>query len=138
MSDNYQHWVERVVGGRDSKPLNPNEIVKSSAGEPFGIVEFARIGKKNFVAEVGKKGKYYIYHFFPSESYLSFSVTFRDKMSDVLLELFKREDQIEIDWVPEMKSWAIRVSGWTDHIWGDDLALRVIERLDQALTEGQV
>lgn len=137
MSDNYQNWVERVVGGRDAKPLSPNEVVKSSSGEPFGVIEFVHVSKADFSVELGKKGNFYIYHFYPSDRFMS-GTKFEDALSDVLLELFKREDQVEIDWTNEMKSWAVRVSGWTDHIWGDDLAVRVIHRLDQVLTEGSV
>ncbi len=134
MTDTYQHWVERVVGGRDAKPLSSGEVVKSSGGEPFGVVEFARVTKDDFVAEIGKKGNYYIYHFYPSPRYMAGTI-FEDIMTDVLVDLFKREDQIETDWVPEMRAWAVRVSGWTDSIWGDDLAVRAIHRLDEALKE---
>jgi hypothetical protein len=132
MTDTYQHWVERVVGGRDAKPLANGEVVKSSAGEPFGVIEFVRVKKDGFVAELGKKSNHYIYHFYPSDQYMM-GTRFEDIMTDVLLELFKREDQIEVDWVPEMKAWAVRISGWTDSIWGDDMAVRAIHRLDEAL-----
>lgn len=137
MSDDYQNWVDRVVEGHDAKPLSPNEVIKSSAGEPFEVVKFARISKANFTVDLGKKGKYYIYHFYPSARFMT-GTEFEDALSDVFLELFKREDQVEVDWVEEMKSWYVRVSGWTDHVWGDDLAERVIHRLDQVLTEGHV
>ena len=148
MSDTYQHWVERIVGGRDAKPLHNGEIVKSSSGTPFGVIEFARIVKSNFVANLGKKGDKYIYHFYPLDKYHpSFNgsivsqtivngTTFYGALSKVFLELFKREDQIEADWVPEMKAWAVRVSGWADNVWGDDLAVRAIHRLDEVLTGG--
>ena len=132
MTDTYQNWVERVVGGRDAKPLANGEIVKSSSGEQFGVVEFAKITKTHFIAEIGKKGDTYIYHFYPSDQY-AVGTLFEDTMTDVLLELFKREDQIEVDWVHEMKAWAVRISGWTNHVWGDDLAVRAIDRLDERL-----
>lgn len=147
MSDTYQNWMERVVGGRDGKPLNPNEIVKSSAGEPFGAVEFVQIQKKWFTAEVGKKGKFYIYHLYPRQQLCpdvsrwavshpliaGCSTTFYDAMSRSFLEVFKNEDQIEAEWVEEMKAWAIRVSGWTDNVWGDDLALLAIDKTEKML-----
>lgn len=149
MTDTYQNWIERVSGGRTSKPLSPGEIVKSSSGEPFGVVEFVRIPKKYFVAEVGKKGNKYIYHFFPAPSFQTnvsssmvsevmvdgTSTMFSKALSKAFLEIFKREDQIEAEWVEEMKSWAVRVSGWTDHVWGDELALRVVEKVQEFLTE---
>jgi hypothetical protein len=129
MTDNYQNWMERVVGGRNAKPLTSGEVVKSSKGEPFGAVEFVKIPKQGFMAEVGKKGDTYIYHFFPAIS----DKQFYDLMSEALLEVFKREDQIEVDWADEMKAWAVRVRGWTDHVWGDELAIRAVDRLDELL-----
>lgn len=136
MSDTYQHWVERVVGGRDAKPLHDGEIVKSSSGTPFGVIEFARIDKPGFVAELGKRGDKYIYHLYPADKFLS-GTRFETAVSKVFLEVFKREDQIKADWVPEMRAWAVLVSGWVDSVWGDDLAVRAIHRLDETLTGGQ-
>lgn len=137
MTDTYQSWVERVVGGRNAKPLDSGEIVKSSAGEPFGAVEFVQIYKPNFMAEVGKKGDKYIYHFYPSKKILdhgAIAKDFYEPMATTFLDVFKREDQIEADWVDEMKAWVVRVSGWTNHVWGDELALRVIEKFHELLT----
>lgn len=146
MTDTYQHWVERVVGGRNAKPLNSGEIVKSSSGEPFQAIEFVPVHKMGFfLAEVGKRGDKYIYHFYPIPKY---HPTFRDGMrsetvvdgplfydslSKAFLEIFKREDQIEADWVEEMKAWVVRVSGWANHVWGDELALRAIEKVHELL-----
>jgi hypothetical protein len=148
MTDTYQDWVDRVAGGRSAKPLSSGEIVKSSSGEPFGTVEFIPVMKKWFKAEVGKKGKTYIYHFFPlpqfhpvigPDNMMSQNLvegtftTFYDAMTRAFLEVFKREDQVEASWVEEMKAWAVRVHGWTDNVWGDELALRAIDRLDEIL-----
>ncbi len=147
MTDTYQDWIDRVSGGRNAKPLSSGEVVTSSYGKPFGAIEFVRIAKKYFVAEVGKKGDKYIYHFFPapplqprsgysmlSEDFVAGTLTiFSTAMTNALLEIFKREDQIEVDWVEEMKAWAVRVSGWTDHVWGDELALRVVEKIQEFL-----
>ena len=134
MTDTYHHWMERVAGGRNAKPLSTGEVVKSSSAEPFVAVEFVRIPKAHFIANVGKKGNAYIYHFYPSARLLS-GTTFEDTLADVFLELFKREDQIESEWVDEMKAWAVRVRGWTDHVWGDELALRAVDMLEEVLGE---
>lgn len=141
MTDTYQNWVSRVVGGQNSKPLNSGEVVKSSSGEPFGAIEFVRVPKTKFLAEVGKKGDKYIYHLYPPEGYgpdsphpmIRGPKTFYDLMSEAFLEIFKRADQIEADWVKEMGAWALRVSGWTNHVWGDELALRAVDRLDELI-----
>lgn len=144
MTDTYQNWIERVVGGRNAKPLSSGEIVKSSSGEPFGAIEFVRVDKIGFIAEVGKKGDTYIYHFFPAIPYQPNprvdgaemavnGIIFSEALSGAFIEVFKREDQIEMDWVEEMKAWAVRVRGWTDHVWGDDLAIRAVHRVDELL-----
>lgn len=145
MTDTYQNWIERVIGGRNAKPLSSGEIVKSSSGEPFGVIEFVGVPKQYFVAEVGKKGDKYIYHFYPlpkhrpdirdgmmSQEPIN-GTTFYDAITHAFLDVFKREDQIEAEWVEEMKAWAVRVSGWTDHVWGDELATRAIERVEELL-----
>lgn len=134
-ADNFQSWVERLARDENSsKPLTTGEVVKSSAGEPFGAVSFARIEKAHFIAEVGKKGKHYIYHFYPNEKWLGAVAAFMYPVKDAFEELFKDHGEVEIDWVEEMMSWAFKVSGWTDHIWGDELAVRVIEVADEKLT----
>jgi hypothetical protein len=139
MMDTYEHWVQRVV--RDptaGKPLSTGEIVKSSAGENFGVVEFMQINKPHFLAELGKKGDKYIYHFYPSEEILKRGAIvhdFYEPLGSALLEIFQRGDQIEADWVEEMLAWAVRVSGWTNHIWGDELAIRAVNRFEELLQE---
>ncbi len=140
MSDNYQSWVERVAGGREAKPLSTGEVVKSSAGEPFGAVEFVKVEKKGYSAEVGKKGDFYIYHFYPDATHLAnphvtpqFSPKFFTALEDAFLQVFKNPEQIEAAWVEEMKSFAVRVRGWAHTVWGDDLAIRVIDVLEEKL-----
>ena len=34
--------MERLAGGRDSKPLSDGDLVQTSGGEPFGVIEFAK------------------------------------------------------------------------------------------------
>lgn len=136
MSENYQNWVERVVGGRDAKPLNSGDVVKSSAGEQFGVIEFVKIQKEKFLAEVGKKGDFYIYHFYPIEKLQNALIhDFYNPMSDALVQCFKNGDQIEASWEEDMRAFAVRVRGWTTNIWGDEMALRVIDILDEKLKE---
>lgn len=126
--ENYQSWVERVVGGRDAKPLAEGEVVKSSSGEPFGAIQFLKLQKEGFVAEVGKKGDQYIYHFYPEEKYLGALIyQFYEPMSNAFIELFKRPEQVEAVWEEDMKAYAVRVLGYVNTIWGDELALRVID-----------
>lgn len=128
MSENYQNWIDRIAGGRDAKPLNAGEVVQAPAAEPFGVINFAKAEKKGFNVEVGKKGDVYVYHFYPTKK-----EGFFEKMEESLLQVFKNPEQIEAAWVDEMKSFAVRVRGWVHTIWGDDLAIRVIDVLEEKL-----
>lgn len=132
MSENFNAWVERLARDpQNSKPLSAGEVVKSSAGEPFGAVQFVRIDQTDFVAEVGKKGNQYVYHLYPHSDVPQH--LFQAAMSLSFEELFKEHGEVEMGWVPEMLSWSVRVLGWTNHVWGDELAIRVVERIQEKL-----
>lgn len=127
----YQKWVDRVVAGRDGRPLSSGEVIKSEPAKPFGTIEFVKVVRASFATELGKKGDFYIYHFYPTNA--SVQETFFEHMENALLEVFKNPEQIEAVWSEEMKSWAVKVRGFTTNIWGDDLAIKVIELLDKKL-----
>ncbi len=132
MSESFETWVERVTKTPNVVvPLKSGAKVVSSSGKSFGVVEFAKVSKKLFMVEIGKKSDVYYYHFYPSTEVSQND--FYEKMADALLVAFKNKDQIEADWVPEMNSWAVRVTGWGNNIWGDDLAIRAINLLDTLL-----
>ncbi len=131
MSESFETWVERVTKTTSIVPLKPGTMVTSSTGKSFGAIDFAKVSKKLFMAEIGKKSDVYYYHFYPSTEVSQND--FYEKMADAFLEVFKNKDQIEADWVPEMNSWAVRVTGWGDNVWGDDLAIKVINLLDKML-----
>jgi len=119
------------MGGRQAKPLSTGETVATSADhpEPFNAVEFVRLDRPNYVAEVGKKGDDYIYHFYPKKV----DEGFEDKMGDAFLAVFNSNDQVEAGFTDELNSWAVRVRGFAHHLWGDDLAIRVLDKLDSLL-----
>lgn len=132
MKDNYNNWVERVMGGRNGKPLSVGESVGTSADdpEPFSPIRFARLEKDLYIAEVGKKGGDYVYHFYPSDKVKGI---FEDKMGDAFIAIFKKPEQIEAVYTEELGSWAVRARGFADTLWGDDLAIRVFDKLDSLL-----
>ena len=131
--ENFQSWVERTVANREAKPLSSGEVIKSSAGQAFGVVEFARIEQEDFLADVGKKGDFYIYHFYPMPITHEKSLALMDALEKAFPKIFKDNGEVEIDWVPEMNSAAVRVSGWTSHVWGDDLAVRVVDVVQEEI-----
>lgn len=131
--DNFQSWIERVVVNREAKPLDAGEVVKSSAGQGFGAIEFVKVHQKNFLAEVGRRGDYYIYHFFPLPIDHGTKMSLLEGIEKAFPKIFKDAGEVEFEWVPEMNSAAVRVSGWTNHVWGDELALRVVEVVQEEI-----
>ncbi len=131
MTENFQNWVDRVAVERESKPLTEGEIVKTPPPQPFGVVQFATIEKKDFVAQVGKKGDVYIYHFYPRSEEIIWK--FKGPLEDAFIQIFKNPQQVEVDWVEEFQSFAVKVSGWVHTVWGDELAVRVLDVLDEKL-----
>lgn len=137
MSDGYQAWAERVIGGRTGRPIEEGELVRSSSGRPFDCIEFARTERPKYTGEVGKKSGDYIYHFFPpastkTEGY-GFPHKFEDKMGDAFLEVFKLQEKVQARFVPEMHSWAVRVLGYAVNPMADELAISVFDVLDKKL-----
>lgn len=132
MSESFELWVERVTKAPGAvAPIKSGDVVKSSAGKSFGAIKFVQVKKKLFLVEIGKKSDVYYYHFYPSTE--TNPTDFYEKMADAFISVFKNKDQVEADWVPEMNSWAVRVNGLGDNIWGDDLAIKVINLLDTML-----
>jgi hypothetical protein len=137
-TDTYQSWVERIAGGREGKPLGAGEEVTTAAGEPFGAIEFVKIQKKGFLAEVGKKGDNFIFHFFPEEPLTHALVyQFVDPINDAFIEIFKETERIEGVWEDDMTAYAVRALGFVSTMWGDEQALRVIDVAEQKIIERQ-
>ncbi len=130
--DTYGAWVERVAAGRDGKPLSPGELVEPGPPEPFASVEFVRVEYPLFVGEVGKRGDDYIFHFFPKTAELA---QFEEKMGDVFLAVFKNPNQVQAAFTIELGSWAVKVTGFANTVWGDDQALSIFDKLDAALAK---
>lgn len=135
MKNTFQSWVDSVAKNQTPEAIQRGDVVKSSSGTNFGAVEFLKFQKNNFVAEVGKKGDYYIYHVYPAEKWQGRLPSFFYPMMGAFQQMFKDNGEIEHEWVEEMMSYALRVSGWTNHVWGDELAIRAIDVTDSNLDE---
>lgn len=136
MNESYQTWVERVIGGRDNKPLSEGEIVKSSSGQPYGPIQFVTLQKKGFKVEVGKRGNDFLYHFYPEEKHFgSMIYTFFEPLTDSLVQAFQDSDRLSAVWDEDMKSWTVLAKGFVNHVWGDELAVRAIDIFEQKLAE---
>ena len=135
-ADSYQSWMERMMGGREARPLETEEVIKTSAGEPFAPIEFAKTERELYHAEIGKKMGDYVYHFFPLPSHpqgpgLDFPTHFEEKMGEAFLQVFQFEERIEAVFSPELHSWAVRAKGFATNPMSDELALSLFSVLDQ-------
>lgn len=136
--DTYGAWVERMAAGREAKPLNTDKetVVSLEGAKPFSTMEFLRLDRPHYVGEVGKRHSDYIFHFFPKDSYLineDLQHQFEEKMGDIFLAVFDNPNQVQAVWTSELKSWAVKVFGFANTVWGDERALSVFDKLDKAL-----
>lgn len=132
--DTYDAWIERMASGREGKPLTAGEVVSPGNPTAYSSIEFIRLSRLHYTGEVGKRGNEYIFHFFPKSPFDS-SGLFEEIMGDIFLEVFKNPQQIEAAWSSELNSWAVKVTGFVNTIWGDDQALSIFDKLDKALFE---
>lgn len=132
IADSYQAWMERVMGGRESKPTEVGDVITTPPGEPFDAIEFAKLERPKYLGEVGKKIGDYVFHFFPLPDE-EFPADFEAKMGEAFIEVFLFEDRVQSVFTPELNSWAVRAIGFATNPMSDDLALRVFPVLDQKL-----
>lgn len=132
--DTYNDWVDRMMAGRDAKPVEDGEVIRASAGAPFGAIEFVRVDRPKYIGEVGKKGGDYVFHFFSKDpEKWKFPPNFEEKMGDAFLEMFKFQDRVQAIYTDELNSWAVRAVGYANNPLADDLALKVFDVLDKLL-----
>ncbi len=134
--DTYDAWVERVAAERKVKPLTAGDVIEPGKPQSYTSVEFLRLEREHYIGEVGKRGDDYIFHFFPkahTDSTFASDTRFEEKMGDVFLSVFKNPNQIQAAWTEEVSSWAVKVTGFVNTVWGDDQALSIFDKLDKAL-----
>ena len=95
---------EDMQWARDEAEPAMREILKRGLGEAVDpdreviaggyeqAIEYARVEREKYVAEVGKRDGNYIYHFWPrTEDLLP---TFGDKLGDAMLQVFKYPERV--------------------------------------------
>lgn len=132
ISDSYESWISRVMGGRSGRPTAPGELVRSSEGAPFDTIEFARLEREKYVGEVGKKLGDYVYHFFPAAGQ-QFPKGFGDRMAEAFVAVFQFEERLEAAFSESLNSWAVRAKGFAVNPLADDMALSIFPALDKLL-----
>lgn len=133
-ADTYDRWLERTVSGQETRPTREGEVISTSSATQFGTVDFVQVERDCYLGEVGKRGNDYIYHFFGKNGI--FPSHFEDKMGDAFLEVFKLDDRVQASFVPDMNSWAVRVSGYASNPMSDELALKLFAVLTAKLRSG--
>jgi hypothetical protein len=138
-------WDERVKNG-DSVAEHFNKEVETVGKSEVAPVAFARTERPSFTGEVGTVDSDLFFHFWPSnddryssvmqiadESVRVFCDVFADALATSFIEVFKFEDKMCWDFVPEMNSWVVRVSGFADNPHSDELAARLFDVLQNRL-----
>lgn len=141
VSEDFQVMAERA---EDVGALN-KELV-GGGDHQVATVSFAQFSAPCFQAEVGKVDDDLFFHFFPAENeyhsviagegentYWSFKEGFEDKMGDAFLAVFKHEDKLCWDFVPELHSWVVRCTGFGANVMANQLAEKLFSKLQRIL-----
>ena len=107
-------------------------------------VEFAKTERSSYKGEVGKIGDDLIFHFWPTDDARysrgpndkgewEFSEVFPDALATSFIEVFKLEDKLSWDFVPEMNSWAVRARGFGSNTMANELATKLFNSLQDRL-----
>lgn len=128
-TDTYDDWMSRVLGEREGLPLRPDDVVRSSSGEPFKPLEFLRVEGSKFIGEIATKNNDFIYHFYLKEPVEDFD----EKLASVFLQIFKYEDRLRAEYAEEVKSWAVKAVGFAANPLSDVMALSIFHALDKKL-----
>lgn len=136
--NSYDSWLERVVVNRSNPSLQEGELVGAGKPEPYSPINFVKVEREKYTAEIGKRGKDYIYHFYPNPRDGEFRPDFEEKMGDAFLAIFKDANRVESAYTelesnPPLQSWAVKANGFVDNVWGDEQAVRVLVALDKLL-----
>lgn len=150
-------WEAKIAAGEDGIETLDKEL--SGGGDhKLDPVAFARTERPSYLGEVGKVDGDLFFHFFPSDddkySVLTyagnrrdqfekeadtdnwvrvFPDVFADALATSFIEVFKFEDKMCWDFVPEMNSWVVRVTGMADNPHADDLSMKLFNVLQGRL-----
>jgi hypothetical protein len=139
-------------------PMVSKLDVELSQGGDHQVVglSFSRTECPSYVGEVGRNDDDdLIFHFWPTaddrynvlteiptptqenprgtQAVWVFGDAFRDALAEAFLEVFKFEDKLCWDFVPEMNSWVVRASGFGSNVMADELSARVFDGLQHRI-----
>jgi hypothetical protein len=110
----------------------------------FSAVGFTKIERPSFTGEVGRVDNDLLFHFWPAEDpkysrgpndggLWEFSEIFPDALATSFLEVFRLEDRLCWDFVPEMNSWVVRANGFGRNPLAEELAQSLFAVLQKRL-----
>lgn len=126
--------------------------ISKGGDHPVAAISFAEFKCDSYTAEVGKSdGGDLMFHFWPTSNdkynHLEQQVTpqgrapeprdflwkhnsgFDSHLADAFIEVFKLEDKLCWDYVPELNSWVVRAQGFGSNLMVDELTARLFESL---------
>lgn len=139
-----------------------NKELSNGGDHKFHTHNFVKVERPSFLAEVGRadgangeENEDLVFHFFPvyDEKYSirtdvvtrgedgapkkhdrwDFVSAFPDILGDSFLAIFKQEDKLCWDYVPEMTSWVVRCQGFGTNIMANQLAEKLFADLQGRL-----
>ncbi len=127
--NSYNNWIKKIVSGESGESLTSGTFYTPGDPQDYKPITFHTLDREWYVGEVAKKGNDYIYHFYPKGDHR----LFEQKMEDTFLFVFKNANQVQSAWSDELNSWAVKVTGFGNTIWGDTQAESIFSILDNAL-----
>jgi hypothetical protein len=141
----FSNWVEWAKEKAPKIELEKlKEHVPTEELNRFNAIQFREFKNMSFRGEVAKRGDDLFFHFFPTDhpkfnSFVDglwlFGKDFESHMAEAFLETFKHPDKLCSDYVPELNSWVVRVSGFGNNPLWEEMADRVLIRLKAKLGE---
>lgn len=136
------------AASKDPSLASLSTELSQGGDHPIEPVAFVKVEKDTFVGEVGRVEGDLFFHFFPKEHRNNklvsikedesvdvkmwvFGDEFADKLGDAFLEVFKFEDKLCWDFVPEMNSWVVRAFGYADNPNAEELSSRLFDLLQE-------
>lgn len=156
MEETYD-WAKKVRKEFEQKAAEDpnlgalNKELTQGGDHAVGVINFSTIECPSFRGEVGKVEDDLFFHFFPTadetfsellgedretgEKMWGFKPVFQDALATSFLEVFKHEDKLCWDFVPELQSWVVRCKGFGTNVMKDQLASKLFATLQTRLEQ---
>lgn len=156
-------WAKKVAdefktmsateGADDVKALD-NELT-NGGDHHVNTIQFVHVDRDAYRTEIGKVEDDLMFHFYPSpdplysiasivettdeegnvskETRYDFKELFPSALASAFLAVFKQEEKLCWDYVPELISWVVRCKGFGNNVMKNKLAEKLLDSLDSQL-----